>query len=319
MEDTSRPGRADRSQPGDLPPRLAGAGRGRRGLRRAIIAKLTYAVGKDPVVATERDWFVATALAVRDRMVDRWMTSTRATYVDGRKRVNYLSLEFLIGRLLFDALHNLQLMELLCAALAELGVDLDRLRRRRARRGVGQWRSRAPGGLFHGQHGDPVGGRVRLRHPLQSRPVPPGDQRWLAARISGAGCRSAILGSLSGPASATTPVLAAPWSGRIRPTGRFGISATRRRWSKRSPMTRPWWAGAGGTSACTLRTCGQHVLRTRCGWIPSTVATMSARWPRGPAPMRFPVVQVLYPSDDTPAGPGVAAAPGVFLFGGVAA
>src|SRR5580692_4042907 len=69
-------------------------------LRRAIIAKLTYAVGKDPVVATERDWFVATALAVRDRIVDRWMTSTRATYSDGRKRVSYMSLEFLIGRLL---------------------------------------------------------------------------------------------------------------------------------------------------------------------------------------------------------------------------
>jgi len=47
-------------------------------LRRAVIAKLTYAVGKDPVVATERDWFVATALSVRDRIVDRWMTSTRA-------------------------------------------------------------------------------------------------------------------------------------------------------------------------------------------------------------------------------------------------
>src|ERR1700678_3001179 len=90
-------------------------------LRLDIIAKLTYAVGKDPVLATERDWFVATALAVRDRIVDRWMTSTRATYIDGRKRVSYLSLEFLIGRLLFDALHNLQMMEPLRAALAELG------------------------------------------------------------------------------------------------------------------------------------------------------------------------------------------------------
>jgi starch phosphorylase len=97
-------------------------------LRRAIIAKLTYAVGKDPVVATERDWFVATALAVRDRIVDRWMTSTRATYGDGRKRVSYLSLEFLVGRLLVDALYNLQMIEPLRAALAELGVDLDRLR-----------------------------------------------------------------------------------------------------------------------------------------------------------------------------------------------
>src|SRR5580658_7368468 len=97
-------------------------------LRRAVIAKLTYAVGKDPVVATERDWFVATALSVRDRIVDRWMTSTRATHTEHRKRVYYLSLEFLIGRLLIDALNNLQLLEPMRTALAELGVDLDRLR-----------------------------------------------------------------------------------------------------------------------------------------------------------------------------------------------
>src|SRR5580692_1385871 len=97
-------------------------------LRRAVIAKLTYAVGKDPVVATERDWFVATALSVRDRIVDRWMTSTRATHTEHRKRVYYLSLEFLIGRLLIDALNNLQMLEPMRAALAELGVDLERLR-----------------------------------------------------------------------------------------------------------------------------------------------------------------------------------------------
>jgi starch phosphorylase len=97
-------------------------------LRQAVTDKLTYAVGKDVVVATERDWFVATALAVRDRIVDHWMASTRATYALGRKRVYYLSLEFLIGRLLFDALGNLQLVEPMRAALAELGVDLDKLR-----------------------------------------------------------------------------------------------------------------------------------------------------------------------------------------------
>src|ERR1700685_1533300 len=98
------------------------------GLRRAVVAKLTYAVGKDPVVATERDWFVATALSVRDRIVDRWMTSTRATHGQNRKRVYYLSLEFLIGRLLIDALNNMQMLEPMRAALAELGVDLDSLR-----------------------------------------------------------------------------------------------------------------------------------------------------------------------------------------------
>jgi starch phosphorylase len=122
-----------------LPPSIAGGGAISRlalpaqdedvaALRRALIAKLTYAVGKDPMVATERDWFVSTALAVRDRVVDRWMTSTRAAYSEKRKRVYYLSLEFLIGRMLFDALNNLELLEPMRTALAELGVDLDRLR-----------------------------------------------------------------------------------------------------------------------------------------------------------------------------------------------
>ena len=49
-------------------------------LRRIVVAKLTYSVGRDPIVATDRDWFVATALAVRDRIVERWMPSTRANY-----------------------------------------------------------------------------------------------------------------------------------------------------------------------------------------------------------------------------------------------
>ena len=97
-------------------------------LRRLVVAKLTYAVGKDPIVASDRDWFVATALAARDRMVERWMPTTRTSYARGRKRVYYLSLEFLIGRLLGDALNNLGLTEPMRAALGELGVDLDRLR-----------------------------------------------------------------------------------------------------------------------------------------------------------------------------------------------
>src|ERR1700712_561788 len=68
-------------------------------LRRAVVAKLTYSVGKDPIVASDRDWFVATALATRDRILDRWFPTTRAVYARGAKRVYYLSLEFMIGRL----------------------------------------------------------------------------------------------------------------------------------------------------------------------------------------------------------------------------
>jgi len=97
-------------------------------LRRALVAKLAYAVGKDPITASNHDWFMATALTVRDRIVDRWFPSTRAIYTEKRKRVYYLSLEFLIGRLLADSLNNLGLTEVMRAALKELGVDLEVLR-----------------------------------------------------------------------------------------------------------------------------------------------------------------------------------------------
>ena len=73
-------------------------------LRAAILRKLTYAVGKDTSRASDHDWFVATALAARDQIIDGWLDSTRRTDAEQRKRVYYLAIEYLIGRLLFDAL-----------------------------------------------------------------------------------------------------------------------------------------------------------------------------------------------------------------------
>ena len=96
-------------------------------LRRTLVAKLAYSVGKDPTVASQHDWFVATALTVRDRIIDRWFPSTRTIYREKRKRVYYLSLEFLIGRLLNDSLNALSLTAPMRRALSELGVDLDAL------------------------------------------------------------------------------------------------------------------------------------------------------------------------------------------------
>ncbi|KAA2238210.1 glycogen/starch/alpha-glucan phosphorylase [Salinarimonas soli] len=96
--------------------------------REAILDKLTYAVGREAGSARDHDWFVATALAVRDRIVDRWTASNREADSGQRKRVYYLSLEFLIGRLLSDTLGNLGLTEVAREALADLGVDLDAVR-----------------------------------------------------------------------------------------------------------------------------------------------------------------------------------------------
>ena len=89
-----------------------------------ILEKLTYFVGKDPVVARPHDWLKATIYAVRDRIIDQWMESSRETWQTGSKRVYYLSLEFLIGRLLRDAMSNLGVMEHVRAALKNFNVEL---------------------------------------------------------------------------------------------------------------------------------------------------------------------------------------------------
>jgi glycogen phosphorylase len=94
-------------------------------LAREILERLTYRIGKDPKVAKPHDWLMATILVTRDRAIERWMDSTRSTYATGAKRVYYLSLEFLIGRLMRDAVSNLGLTEAMHAALKELGVDFD--------------------------------------------------------------------------------------------------------------------------------------------------------------------------------------------------
>jgi glycogen phosphorylase len=93
-----------------------------------VLAKLALELGKDASVATDRDWFVAAALTIRDRVVHRWLAVDRTSHAQGRKRVYYLSLEFLIGRLFADVLCNLGWTEIFRAALGDLGVDLNRLR-----------------------------------------------------------------------------------------------------------------------------------------------------------------------------------------------
>jgi starch phosphorylase len=96
--------------------------------REAILAKLSAEVGADPERPSDHDWFAATALALRDRMTGIWREGARRTDDAGAKRVYYFSLEFLIGRLLADALCNLGLTETVREALAGLGVDLERIR-----------------------------------------------------------------------------------------------------------------------------------------------------------------------------------------------
>lgn len=96
-------------------------------LKSEILRKLTYSLGKAPAVAQAHDWLTAGILATRDHVIDVWQASTKQSYATGRKRVYYLSLEFLIGRSLADTLNNLGLTDPMTRAMRELGVDLPQI------------------------------------------------------------------------------------------------------------------------------------------------------------------------------------------------
>src|ERR1700744_3854746 len=98
-------------------------------IKSAILTKLRLAIGKEASSATRYDWYKAAALALRARIVHRWLTAEKESYDAGRKRVYYLSLEFLIGRLFTDALNNMGLLALFDAALGDLGAGLSDLRK----------------------------------------------------------------------------------------------------------------------------------------------------------------------------------------------
>ncbi|NDW05195.1 glycogen/starch/alpha-glucan phosphorylase [Jiella pacifica] len=94
-------------------------------LARQIVEKLTYSICKHPEQARKYDWLRAVTLVVRDRIIDHWFPSTDRVRDSGDKRVYYLSMEFLIGRMLRDAINNLQLTGPIREALKRYNVELD--------------------------------------------------------------------------------------------------------------------------------------------------------------------------------------------------
>ncbi|MDG1336906.1 MAG: glycogen/starch/alpha-glucan phosphorylase [Tateyamaria sp.] len=94
-------------------------------LRRDILRHLKLSIGKDTTHANIYDWRMSLSLALRDRVVEPWFASTRKTYEAKHKRVYYLSMEFLIGRLIEDVTINLGVEDAARQAMASLGQDYD--------------------------------------------------------------------------------------------------------------------------------------------------------------------------------------------------
>ena len=92
-------------------------------LKGEIVRHLNYSLGKDEANASLYDWRVALSLALRDLVVAPWFESTRRTCDAKAKRVYYLSMEFLIGRLVEDVAINLRVEKVAEAAMTALGQD----------------------------------------------------------------------------------------------------------------------------------------------------------------------------------------------------
>jgi glycogen phosphorylase len=97
------------------------------GLKFSILNHLKFTLARDIRTARSRDWWLCLCLATRDRMLERFITTQGAHNRRNVRRVYYLSLEYLLGRLLQDALHNTGLYEHARQAIEELGLDFDRI------------------------------------------------------------------------------------------------------------------------------------------------------------------------------------------------
>ncbi len=96
-------------------------------IKYSLASHLLYSVGKEPINATARDWFMAAAYTVRDRLGERWMPTLNRYYAEETKRVYYLSMEFLIGRTLSNSMINLGIYDAVKQAIGELGLDFDEI------------------------------------------------------------------------------------------------------------------------------------------------------------------------------------------------
>jgi starch phosphorylase len=106
-------------------------------LKRAFLDNLFYMQGKFPALASKRDYYQALAYTVRDRLLQRWVSTAESYTKQGSRTVAYLSAEFLLGPHLGNNLINLGICEPVKQAIAELGLDFEELLAQEVEPGLG--------------------------------------------------------------------------------------------------------------------------------------------------------------------------------------
>ena len=107
------------------------------GVKKAIVYKLIFLIGRSPKEASQRDWLNATLHAVRDLVTEGWITTARQSRAEETRRVYYLSMEFLIGRTLSNAMIAEGVYDVAEKALAELNINLEEIIEKEVDPGLG--------------------------------------------------------------------------------------------------------------------------------------------------------------------------------------
>jgi starch phosphorylase len=106
-------------------------------VKQAILRHLTYTLARDIHTATTRDWWIATAMAVRENILAR-LIATQGVHNDQNvRRLYYLSLEYLMGRLTENNVYNTDHFNEVVEALKELGIDFNEIREQEVDMGLG--------------------------------------------------------------------------------------------------------------------------------------------------------------------------------------
>ena len=106
-------------------------------LKSAFLDDLFYVQGKFRALATSNDYYMALAYAVRDRMLQHWISTAAAYTKQASRTVAYLSAEFLMGPHLGNNLINLGILDRVRECMAELGLSLDELMQQEEEPGLG--------------------------------------------------------------------------------------------------------------------------------------------------------------------------------------
>ncbi|MBF0196501.1 MAG: glycogen/starch/alpha-glucan phosphorylase, partial [Planctomycetes bacterium] len=95
--------------------------------KQAFIDHMKQTVARDIESSTLLDKYSALAHSVRDKLMERWINTQKEYYDKNPKRVYYLSLEFLMGRAMGNAIINLEMEDVVRESLDELGYNLEEL------------------------------------------------------------------------------------------------------------------------------------------------------------------------------------------------